>query len=76
MIKVSYSKKIDNLNPAKFKHLKMFLKFCRDELGVADADLERGDLEEKRKWVSEAVQKFACSAGFLEQTLPMRERHA
>jgi hypothetical protein len=44
-----------------------WLKFCRDELGVADADLERGDLEEKRKWVSEAVQKFACSAGFLDQ---------
>jgi hypothetical protein len=36
MIKVSYSKKIDNLNPAKFKHLKMFLKFCRDELGITN----------------------------------------
>ena len=36
MIKVSYSKKIDNLNPAKFKHLTMFLKFCRDELDITN----------------------------------------
>jgi hypothetical protein len=36
MIKVSYSKKIDNLNPAKFKHLSMFLKFCRDELDITN----------------------------------------
>jgi hypothetical protein len=36
MIKVSYSKKIDNLSPAKFKHLSMFLKFCRDELGITN----------------------------------------
>lgn len=36
MIKVSYSKKIDNLNPVKFEHLKMFLKFCRDELVITN----------------------------------------
>ena len=36
MIKVSYSKKIDNLNPTKFKHLSMFLKFCRDELDITN----------------------------------------
>jgi hypothetical protein len=36
MIKVSYSKKLDNLNPAKFKHLSTFLKFCRDELDITN----------------------------------------
>lgn len=36
MIKVSYSKKIDNLNPVKFKHLSTFLKFCRDELSITN----------------------------------------
>jgi hypothetical protein len=36
MIKVSYSKKLDNLNPVKFKHLSMFLKFCRDELDITN----------------------------------------
>lgn len=36
MIKVSYSKKIDDLNPVKFKHITMFLKFCRDELGITN----------------------------------------
>jgi hypothetical protein len=36
MIKVSYSKKIDNLNPVKFKHLSTFLKFCRDELDITN----------------------------------------
>jgi hypothetical protein len=36
MIKVSYSKKLDNLNPTKFKHLSMFLKFCRDELDITN----------------------------------------
>lgn len=36
MIKVSYSKKIDNLNPVKFKHLTMFLKFCREELSITN----------------------------------------
>ena len=36
MIKISYSKKIDNLNPVKFKHLSKFLKFCRDELVITN----------------------------------------
>ena len=36
MIKVSYSKKIDDLNPVKFKHITIFLKFCRDELGITN----------------------------------------
>ena len=36
MIKVSFSKKIDNLNPAKFKHISTFLKFCRDELAITN----------------------------------------
>jgi hypothetical protein len=36
MIKVSYSKKLDNLNPVKFKHLSKFLKFCRDELDITN----------------------------------------
>lgn len=36
MIKVSYTKKIDNLNPVKFKHLSKFLKFCRDELDITN----------------------------------------
>jgi hypothetical protein len=36
MIKISYSKKIDNLNPVKFKHIATFLKFCRDELDITN----------------------------------------
>jgi hypothetical protein len=36
MIKVSYSKKLDNLNPVKFRHLSKFLKFCRDELDITN----------------------------------------
>jgi hypothetical protein len=36
MIKISYSKKIDSLNPVKFKHISVFLKFCRDELGITN----------------------------------------
>jgi hypothetical protein len=36
MIKISYSKKLDNLNPVKFKHLSNFLKFCRDELDITN----------------------------------------
>jgi citrate lyase synthetase len=36
MIKISYSKKLHDLNPAKFKHISAFLKFCRDELDITN----------------------------------------
>jgi hypothetical protein len=36
MIKVSYSKKLHDLNPVKFKHISNFLKFCRDELDITN----------------------------------------
>jgi hypothetical protein len=36
MIRVSYSKKIDSLNPVKFKHISNFLKFCRDNLKITN----------------------------------------
>jgi hypothetical protein len=36
MINISYSKKIDSLNPAKFKCLVKFLKFCRSELVITN----------------------------------------
>lgn len=36
MINISYSKKIDNLNPDKFKCLVKFLKFCRTELEITN----------------------------------------
>ena len=36
MIKISYSKKLDNLSPVKFKHLSSFLKICRDELDITN----------------------------------------
>jgi len=36
MIKITYSKKLSDLNPAKFKHISTFLKFCRDELGITN----------------------------------------
>jgi hypothetical protein len=36
MIKISYSKKLSDLNPVKFKHLSNFLKFCRDKLGITN----------------------------------------
>lgn len=36
MIKISYSKKLHDLNPVKFKHLSNFLKFCRDELDITN----------------------------------------
>lgn len=36
MIKISYSKKIDNLSPVKVKHMSNFLKFCRDELNITN----------------------------------------
>jgi hypothetical protein len=36
MIKITYSKKLDDLNPAKFKHISTFLKFCRDELDITN----------------------------------------
>lgn len=44
-----------------------WLKFCRDELGVEEVDLNKNDMDEKRKWVSEAVQEFARRAGFVDQ---------
>ncbi len=36
MINISYSKKLHDLNPVKFKHISTFLKFCRDELGITN----------------------------------------
>jgi hypothetical protein len=36
MIKISYSKKLHDLNPVKFKHVSNFLKFCRDELDITN----------------------------------------
>jgi hypothetical protein len=36
MIKVSYTKKLHDLNPTKFKYLSDFLKFCRDELDITN----------------------------------------
>ena len=36
MIKITYSKKLHNLNPVKFKHISTFLKFCRDELDITN----------------------------------------
>jgi dTDP-glucose pyrophosphorylase len=36
MIKITYTKKLDDLNPAKFKHISTFLKFCRDELDITN----------------------------------------
>jgi hypothetical protein len=36
MINISYSKKLGDLNPAKFKHISTFLKFCRDELDITN----------------------------------------
>ena len=36
MINISYSKKLSDLNPAKFKHISTFLKFCRDELDITN----------------------------------------
>ena len=36
MIKISYSKKLHDLNPIKFKYLSDFLKFCRDELKITN----------------------------------------
>jgi hypothetical protein len=36
MINISYSKKIDSLNPVKFKYLVKFLKFCRSELEITN----------------------------------------
>ena len=36
MINISYSKKLSDLNPAKFKCLVKFLKFCRTELEITN----------------------------------------
>jgi hypothetical protein len=36
MINISYSKKLSDLNPAKFKYLAKFLKFCRTELEITN----------------------------------------
>jgi hypothetical protein len=36
MINISYSKKLGDLNPAKFKHISTFLKFCRNELEITN----------------------------------------
>jgi len=36
MIKINYSKKIDNLNPKNFKVMGKFLKFCRQELKITN----------------------------------------
>jgi citrate lyase synthetase len=36
MINISYSKKLSDLNPAKFKHISTFLKFCRNELDITN----------------------------------------
>ena len=36
MIKISYSKKIYNLNPKKFKVMGKFLKFCRNKLKITN----------------------------------------
>lgn len=39
MIKINYSKKLDNLSPKKFKVMSKFLKFCRQELKITN-DIE------------------------------------
>jgi len=36
MIKISYSKKIYDLNPKKFKVMSKFLKFCKQELKITN----------------------------------------
>lgn len=36
MIKINYSKKLDDLNPKKFKVMGEFLKFCRKELKITN----------------------------------------
>lgn len=36
MIKISYSKKLHDLSPVKFKYLSKFLIFCRDKLGISE----------------------------------------
>jgi hypothetical protein len=36
MIKISYSKKIHDLNPKKFKVMGRFLKFCKKELKITN----------------------------------------
>ncbi len=39
MIKISYSKKIHDLNPEKFKIMSKFIKFCKKELKITN-DIE------------------------------------
>jgi uncharacterized membrane-anchored protein YjiN (DUF445 family) len=36
MIKISYSKKIHDLNPEKFKVMSKFIKFCKSELKITN----------------------------------------
>ena len=36
MIKISYSKKLHDLSPVKFKYFSKFLIFCRDKLGISE----------------------------------------
>jgi hypothetical protein len=44
-----------------------WLKFCAEELGIDRTDIYEIGMDEKRKWVSQAVEEFSSRAGFVDQ---------